>query len=210
MKLLIKEVVNYKDYNDFELLSYVSENNEEASEVLFEKYRPLINATANRLYYYCKNTGLEINDLIQEGLLGLNLAINSFDEGKETSFYTYAKKCIERKIISLVVSTRRLKHRFLNESLSFEINDEVSQAYIHEKNLEDNSYNPESILLNSESAQELIKEVSEQLTDFEVQVFELKLNGFDYKEIAEILDKDTKSIDNALQRIKSKIKKIRG
>lgn len=202
--------MNYRDYNDFELLSYVSEKNEEASEVLFEKYRPLINATANRLYCYCKNTGLEINDLIQEGLLGLNMAITSFDEEKETGFYTYAKKCIERKIISLVVGARRLKHRVLNESLSLEINDEVSQTYIYEKNLEDNSYNPESILLNSESAEELIKEVNEHLTDFEIQVFELKLNGFEYKEIAEILDKDIKSIDNALQRIKNKIKKIRG
>lgn len=210
MKLLIKEVMNYKDYNDFELLSYVSDNNEEASEVLFEKYRPLINATANRLYYYCKNTGLEINDLIQEGMLGLNLAINSFDNEKETSFYTYAKKCIERRIISVIVSSRRLKHKFLNESLSFEVNDEVSQSFIHEKNLEDNSYNPEEILVNSESFEELIKEVSSHLTEFEVQVFELKLNGFDYKEIAEILDKDTKSIDNALQRIKVKIKRIRG
>ncbi|MBE6152234.1 MAG: sigma-70 family RNA polymerase sigma factor [Firmicutes bacterium] len=210
MRLLIKEQMNYRDYNDFELLSYISEKNEEASEVLFEKYRPLINATANRLYYYCKNTGLELNDLIQEGMLGLNLAMTTFNENKETTFYTYAKTCIERKIISLVVSSRRLKHKFLNESLSFEINDEVSQSFIHEKNLEDNSYNPEEILVNSESLEELIKTVSSHLTDFEIQVFELKLNGFDYKEIAEILDKDTKSIDNALQRIKTKIKKIRG
>lgn len=202
--------MNYRDYNDFELLSYVSENNEEASEVLFEKYRPLIVATANRMYCYCKNTGLEINDLIQEGLLGLNMAMNSFNNEKETGFYTYAKKCIERKIISLVVGARRLKHKVLNESLSLEINDNISPSYICEKNLEDNSYNPEAILVNSESIEELIKEVNKHLTDFEIQVFELKLNGFEYKEIAEILDKDIKSIDNALQRIKNKIKKIRG
>jgi len=208
MKLLIKELMNYRDYNDFELLSYVSDNNEEASEVLFEKYRPLIIATANRLYYYCKNTGLEINDLIQEGLLGLNMAMTSFDEDKETGFYTYAKKCIERKIISLVVGARRLKHRVLNESLSLEINDESSQSYICEKNLEDNSYNPESILLNSESAEELINEVNKHLTDFEIQVFELKLNGFEYKEIAEILNKNPKQVDNSIQRIRNKLKKM--
>lgn len=201
--------MNYRDYNDFELLSYIAEQNEEASEVLFEKYRPLIVATANRLYYYCKNTGLELNDLIQEGMLGLNLAMTSFDDSKDTSFYTYAKKCIERKIISLVVGSRRLKHKFLNDSLSFELTDSDNETYTFEKSLEDNSYNPEKILLNSERAEELIKKVSDELTDFEVQVFELKLNGFDYKEIAEILDKDSKSIDNALQRIKNKIKKIR-
>lgn len=201
--------MNYRDYNDYELLSYISEKNEEASEVLFEKYRPLILATANRMLGYCKNTGLELNDLIQEGMLGLNLAMNSFDEEKDTSFYTYAKMCIERKIISQVVASRRLKHKVLNDSLSLENTDENNSDYVYDKSLTDNSYNPEEILFNGESEKDLVKEVSDILTDFEAQVFELKINGFDYKEIAEILDKDIKAIDNALQRIKVKIKKLK-
>ncbi len=201
--------MNYRDYNDYELLSYISEKNEEASEVLFEKYRPLILATANRMLGYCKNTGLELNDLIQEGMLGLNLAMNSFDEEKDTSFYTYAKMCIERKIISQVVSSRRLKHKVLNDSLSLENTDENNTDYVYDKSLTDNSYNPEEILFNGENEKDLVKEVSDILTDFEAQVFELKINGFDYKEIAEILDKDIKAIDNALQRIKVKIKKLK-
>lgn len=201
--------MNYRDYNDYELLSYISEKNEEASEVLFEKYRPLILATANRMLGYCKNTGLELNDLIQEGMLGLNLAMNSFDEEKDTSFYTYAKMCIERKIISQVVASRRLKHKALNDSLSLENTDENNTDYVYDKSLTDNSYNPEEILFNGENEKDLVKEVSDILTDFEAQVFELKINGFDYKEIAEILDKDIKAIDNALQRIKVKIKKLK-
>jgi len=201
--------MNYRDYNDYELLSYISEKNEEASEVLFEKYRPLILATANRMLGYCKNTGLELNDLIQEGMLGLNLAMNSFDEEKDTSFYTYAKMCIERKIISQVVASRRLKHKVLNDSLSLENTDENNSDYVYDKSLTDNSYNPEEILFNGENERNLFKEVSDILTDFEAQVFELKINGFDYKEIAEILDKDIKAIDNALQRIKVKIKKLK-
>lgn len=201
--------MNYRDYNDYELLSYISEKNEEASEVLFEKYRPLILATANRMLGYCKNTGLELNDLIQEGMLGLNLAMNSFDEEKDTSFYTYAKMCIERKIISQVVASRRLKHKALNDSLSLENTDENNSDYVYDKSLTDNSYNPEEILFNGENEKDLVKEVSDILTDFEAQVFELKINGFDYKEIAEILDKDIKAIDNALQRIKVKIKKLK-
>ena len=201
--------MNYRDYNDYELLSYISEKNEEASEVLFEKYRPLILATANRMLGYCKNTGLELNDLIQEGMLGLNLAMNSFDEEKDTSFSTYAKMCIERKIISQVVASRRLKHKVLNDSLSLENTDENNTDYVYDKSLTDNSYNPEEILFNGENEKDLVKEVSDILTDFEAQVFELKINGFDYKEIAEILDKDIKAIDNALQRIKVKIKKLK-
>lgn len=200
--------MNYKDYNDYELLSYVSEKNEEASEVLFEKYRPLILATANRLFCYCKNTGLELNDLVQEGMLGLNLAMNSYDDNKDASFYTYAKTCIERKIISQVVASRRLKHKVLNESLSLENTDENNYDYVFDKSLSDNSYNPEAILFNSETEKSLVGQVSGLLTNLETQVFELKINGFDYKEIAEILDKDIKSIDNALQRIRVKLKKI--
>ena len=200
--------MDYRDFNDYELLTYISERNEEASEVLFEKYRPLIITTATRLFGYCKNTGLELNDLIQEGMLGLNLAMNSFDEERDASFYTYAKMCIERKIITQIVASRRLKHKVLNDSLSLESTDENNTDYVFDKSLTDNSYNPEEILFNTEDEKDLVKEVSKVLTNFEVQVFELKINGFDYKEIAEILDKDIKAIDNALQRIKFKIKKM--
>ena len=201
--------MNYRDYNDFELLSYISEKNEEASEVLFEKYKPLIMTTANRMYCYCKNTGLELNDLIQEGMLGLNLAINSYVDNKDTIFYTYAKKCIERKIISMIVSATRLKHKLLNESLSYEGVNEFDESFLHQKSSEDNSYNPENILVDNETTEEMIKKMSENLTDFEQQVFELKRNGFNYKEIAEILDKDSKAIDNAIQRIKAKLRGFR-
>lgn len=200
--------MNYKEYNDYEILSYIAESNNEALDVMFEKYKPLIQTTANRMCHYCKNSGIDYNDLIQEGMLGLNLAINTFKDNKDTSFYTYAKTCIERKMISLIVGATRQKHRILNESLSFELSDEFNEQYINEKCLEDNSYNPENILFESNNEEELVLKIKKVLTDFEFQVFELKRNGFNYKEISEILDKDLKSIDNALQRIRSKIKEI--
>ena len=70
----------------------------------------------------------------------------------------------------------------------------------------DNSYNPETVMFDYENSHELIKKIGKILTDFELQVFELKLAGFSYIEISEILDKDKKQIDNAIQTIKSKIK----
>lgn len=200
--------MDYKDYNDYEILSYVAEANGEAMDLMFEKYQPLIQATANRMFCYCKNTGLEFNDLIQEGMLGLNLAIHTFETNKDTSFYTYAKTCIERKMISLIVGSTRLKHKILNESISFELSDEYDEKYTNQKCLEDNSFNPENVLMDSETEEELIRKAKLILTDFEFQVFELKRNGFNYREIAEILDKDTKAVDNALQRIRNKVKDI--
>ncbi len=200
--------MNYKDLNDHELLSYISEANEDASEILYRKYAPLINGTAKRMYTYCQNAGLEFNDLVQEGMLGLNQAIVTYNDKKEASFYTYAKTCIERKIITLVVGTGRLKHRFLNQSLSLELPDEDGEPGKLEFLLKDNKNNPEEQLINSESKKDIMKRINEVLTDFEQQVFELKINSFNYKEIAEILDKEPKAIDNALQRIRSKAKNI--
>ena len=74
--------------------------------------------------------------------------------------------------------------------------------------LRDNKHNPENMLLHTENEKKIIELTKESLTDFEQQVFELKIANFSYKEIAEILDKDKKSIDNALQRIKTKMKKV--
>lgn len=198
--------MRYKDYNDYELLSFINEADETANEILFEKYKPLIVNTATKMINYCKGTSLEINDLIQEGMLGLNIAINRFNNNKEASFYTYAKKCIETKMISMVVASRRLKHKILNDSISLEYSNEDGQTINIEKFLSDDKSNPEEQILNDEQETELIDRINEMLTDFEQQVFTLKNNGFDYKEISEILDKDIKSIDNALQRIRHKIK----
>lgn len=194
--------MDYRDYNDSELLSYIAENNEEANEIIFKKYEPLIVTVSKRMYRYCKNAGVEINDLIQEGRLGLNVAINGYQISKDATFYTYARTCIERGIINYVVRAKRQKNRVLNESMSLELPDD--EQYKFEKIFADNSQNPEIQVLEYEREQELINNVKENLTDFEQQVFELKLASFSYKEIAEILEKDLKSVDNALQRIRTK------
>jgi len=200
--------MNYKDYNDYELINYIRENSEEANEILFEKYKPMIVNLATKMVNYSPNLGLEINDLIQEGMLGLNTAINSFDENDETSFYTYAKTCIERKIISTMVGAKRQKHKILNESMSIEIYNDEEGSNVMEGLVADNSYNPENLIVQTEDGNTLYEKIVEQLTPLEQQVFELKAGGFKYKEIADILDKEPKVIDNALNRIKNKIKSI--
>ncbi len=195
--------MNYKEFNDHELLSFIAESNEDSHEILFEKYKPLIVSTATKMIRTCPNLGLETKDLIQEGYLGLNQAIDTFDDKKDVLFFTYAKTCIESKMVSLIVSSKRLKHRILNESLSFEANEDESNAL--ETALEDSTLNPENYLIEIESMEELVSRIKEKLTSFESQVFELKINHFSYKEIASILDKEPKAIDNAIQRIKNKI-----
>ena len=200
--------MNYRDFNDNEILGYISENNEEAIELIYEKYKPLINKIASNLYKkYCKNTGLELSDLIQEGMIALNSAINHYKENKDTLFYTYAKTCIERKMISTVIGAHRQKHKILNDSLSFEFNLKDNDINL-DVFLRDDNNNPENIVIDRENSEELMNEIEESLTSFEKQVLQLKIDGFDYKEIASIIDRDPKNIDNAIQRIRLKIKKI--
>ena len=142
--------MNYKEYNDYELLSYVNDNDEEATEIIYNKYQPLIEQSARKYLRYSKYAGLELNDLIQEGLLGLNRAISTFNDSKETSFYTYAKTCIERKQISALIGSQRLKHKFLNESIPFEQYDKDDEIIDISDLIVDNSNNPENILSDIE------------------------------------------------------------
>ena len=199
--------MNYRDYNDYELLSAISDN-EEGIELIYKKYKPLIEKNAKRFFKYSRYNGLEINDLIQEGYIGLNNAIKTFNDSKETSFFTYAKTLIERKQISSLIGSSRLKHKFLNESIPLDLTVGQDENIDLKDLIGDNKSNPESLLTDMEEISTLIEKIDDQLTDFERQVFHLKISGFTYNEIAEILEKETKQIDNAIQRIKSKIKNL--
>lgn len=193
--------MKYQDYNDYELVQYVAEGNEEANNIIIKKYTPLINSLASKMVKYCKSNGIDYNDLRQEGFIGLNYAINHFNEEKNTIFFTYVKTCIERKMVSALVSSTRLKHKVLNESVSLD-NDDI----MLDKILTDQLNNPELIIENLELEKSLTKSIKKKLTNFEEQVFELMISDFNYKEIASILDKDKKAIDNAIQRIRNKVK----
>lgn len=193
--------MEYIDYNDYELIDFIAEGNEEANNIIIEKYTPLINSIANKMMKYCKNNGIDYNDLKQEGFIGLNDAITHFSDRKNVLFYTYAKKCIERRIVSSLVSASRLKYKALNDSISFD-----DESNFLDKMLKDDSNNPELIIENNEIEEKLIKDIKKKLTDYEEQVFELMLSNFSYREIADILDKNPKAIDNAIQRIRLKVK----
>ncbi len=195
--------MNYKNFNDYELLDYIYSCNEDANEILLYKYRPLIVSIAKKMLKYC-NGGVDLNDLVQEGMLGLNDAINSFRDDKETNFGTYARLCIERRIYSLAKSTRTYKNKILNESISIEDEDDLTI----DRFLMDNSSNPDSMISENDFQNDIITKLKSQLTDLEKRVLELKKNDFNYKEIADILEKEPKAIDNALQRIKNKLKNI--
>ncbi len=195
--------MKYQDLNDYELISYAYENDEEATNILLKKYEPLVASIVIRMMKSCSYIGLEKNDLMQEGLIGLNHALEYFNEQKDISFYTYAKTCIERRVISAIISAKRLKHKLLNESVSLDLEEDNATS---DKFLKDNSFNPEEMILDAETTEYLLTQIRSTLTEFELQVFDLMVSSFTYREIADMLDRDKKQIDNAIQRIKTKVR----
>lgn len=187
------------EYNDFELVSLIRENNEEAREILYNKYKPIIVKKSTDQIYNLGSYGMEINDLIQEGYIGLDNAINCFNEKENTSFYTFALLCIDRQIITYIKKNTNNKAMILNDA----INLDDGKEYLFRDNTD-----IEGSFINKEDAKEFINLICDSLSDIEKKVFSLKLEGYDIGEIANLLNKDTKVIYNTLHRIKYKIKLI--
>ena len=187
------------EYNDFELVSLIRENNEEAREILYNKYKPIIVKKSTDQIYKLGSYGMEINDLIQEGYIGLDNAINCFNEKENTSFYTFALLCIDRQIITYIKKNTNNKTMILNDA----INLDDGKEYLFRDNTD-----IEGSFINKEDAKEFINLICDSLSDIEKKVFSLKLEGYDIGEIANLLNKDTKVIYNTLHRIKYKIKLI--
>lgn len=194
----------YREENDYELIYMISEN-EDAKEMFFEKYRPFIISKAKSFYPSIKNRGYELNDLVQEGMVGLSQAIDDFKEQKNVKFASFASVCIERQMITFVRDANRKKHRLLNGSLSIDSDTDKRGTPLMEVIFDDKNGNPEDSFVNTESEDEMLSKIKEILTDKEFEVFELRFHGFTYQEMACLLGVTVKSIDGSIRRIKSKL-----
>lgn len=197
----------YKDYNDYELLYLINDSNEEAGNVLYDKYKPIIEMKAKKYKLLGKKVGLEYNDLFQEGMVGLTEAINSYKDNKDTKFASFANICIERQILSVLATARRKKHSLLNDSYSLDASIDEEGSTLLDFILGD-SIDPSIKVENDEEMESIYNNVYKELSDFEKSVFDLKMMGLEYKEIASLLDKSYKSVDTAIQRIRFKLKKL--
>lgn len=200
-----KEYKNYED--DAELMYLVSENEEEANEVIFKKYEPVIEYYAKQFMSLAEGKGLDYNDLFQEGLIGLNSAINNYREHKNIKFSTFAFICIKRKMLTAIKKASRKKHSILNDSYSLDYQNRHDKYDFSNSIILSNS-SVEDLLVGKEDLTSFYEMLNDELTAFEKEVYELRLNGFSYDEIAGLLNKTNKSIESALFRIRTKLKKI--
>ena len=196
----------YDDYNDNELIYLIYDFNEDANRILHEKYYKIIKIKVTKYRALAKRMGLDTCDLMQEGLLGLEEAINSYRDNKDMKFSSFANMCIERQILSVVNYHSRKKHTFLNDSCSIDAEDEKGRTMLDYSLKSDTD--PLMMMEKEEEKNSIYDLMTKDLSKLEKEVFELKLNGLDYREIARLLNKSYKSIDSALQRIRVKLKKI--
>ena len=196
----------FQGLTDEQVIGLIHSGDLLAQEYLIEKYKGLVRIKT-RSYFML---GAEREDIIQEGMIGLYKAIRDFKAEKQANFFSFAELCIARQIITAIKTAGRQKHMPLNSyvSLNRSVYDENDECTYIELLSYDLSSNPEAMVIDTEEKNSIEKRIAVVLSPLERRVFSLYLRGKSYTEIAEKINKDEKSIDNALQRVKKKVEKI--
>ena len=199
----------YEQYSDEELMVHLRDGEAGIMDFIMNKYKNLVKSKAKSMYIL----GADSDDLIQEGMIGLFKAVRDFDSGRDASFFTFADLCISRQMYTAVQASRRQKHIPLNTYISHYAtareNSERSEEDMTLVNILSlkSEQSPEEMMIDKENVEQLERTIEKELSGFEKQVLDLYLTGMRYTQIAKVLGRDEKSTDNALQRIKSKLKK---
>jgi len=202
-------VQKYQNETDEMLIERLRDGERDITDFIMNKYKNLVRSKAKSMYIL----GADTEDLIQEGMIGLFKAIRDYDPGRDASFYTFAELCISRQMYTAVQASSRKKHMPLNSYISLyatnenESGESFGEEFINFLGFEPVK-NPEQLLIDKENVISLERKIEEELSTFENQVLDLYLTGMSYSQIARVLGRDEKSTDNALQRIKNKIRKV--
>lgn len=202
---------DYANCTDEELIDRLRDGESDVTDYLMEKYKNLVRSKAKAMFIL----GADSDDLIQEGMIGLFKAVRDYDSGRDASFHTFAQLCIARQMYTAVQASGRKKHSPLNYYISLyadahESGGEEAVGALMER-IASESYgggNPEEMMIESEEAERLEQAIEAALSPFEKQVLELCITGMGYAEIARILGREEKAADNAIQRIRAKLRKI--
>ena len=192
--------------SDEKLTLLAQAGDKEATEYLLNKYKILVSARVKRYYL----AGATREDLVQEGMIGLYRAIMSYSKQKSTSFSAFASVCIKRRLLSAIRAANRQKHQPLNSyvSLSKPVEEDAEGRTLGET-LENTAGDPEAIFLNEERSQSERQRIDDALSPFEKKVVLLYLHDMTYADIARKLQISEKSVDNAMQRVKQKLRRIK-
>ncbi len=198
---------NFENLTDEELVELSVTGDKSATEYIFDKYKNFVKAVV-RMYFL---VGADRDDVVQEGMIGLFKAIRDFDETKQTSFKSFAEMCVKRQVLTAIKNATRQKHIPLNSYISLSkssYDDENSEGTLLDTLTDKESADPEELFIGKENIEILGEKIDENLSKLEKEVLNMYLKGISYQEIAKIMKRTPKSIDNALQRVKKKLEKF--
>lgn len=195
----------YRELSDEQLIAALRGGDENIMDYILDKYKPLVLGKANAMYLI----GGETDDLIQEGMIGLFKAIRDYRAERETSFFHFAELCINRQLYSAIEASNRKKHAPLNSYVSFDSRIGEKGAPLAETLQTSVMDDPEQVVIAQENLRSFWGEIRECLSGMEREVLDAYLAGANYRQIAEKLGKSPKVIDNALSRIRRKIRERR-
>lgn len=206
----MNSVAKYEVLKDEDIVNRIQIGDQPAIDYLLEKYKYLVRSKAKALFLI----GGDKDDLIQEGMIGLYKAIRDYQSNKDNSFFNFADLCISRQIYSAIKASNRKKNIPLNTYISLytpaygdNSDTEEKEALvdiIHQKFVS----NPEELVIDKENTSMIEYELVRRLSDLEKQVLNLYMQDLKYIQIAEVLGKEPKTIDNALTRIKTKLNQV--
>lgn len=192
------------------LLLRCQKGDNKATEEMLNRYKNMVRSKATALYL----VGADKEDLIQEGMIGLFKAIREYDPERNDSFAAFAGLCITRQMYTAIKASNTKKNQPLNNYVSFDLYafaEDSENAGGNSNSYEGMGYwqkDPEESVIDRENAIRIEEEVFSSLSKMEGQVLSYYASGMPYQEIARVMEKDPKSIDNALQRIRKKLKTV--
>jgi RNA polymerase sporulation-specific sigma factor len=195
------------EYNDEELTLLVRENDEDAKDVLFEKYSYIIDVIIAKYKKMIYALGIDRAEIRQEAMVAFTDALIRYTSDKATSLSTFISIVVERKIQNCLRRAETVKNKINKEMYSLEYEYEGFSKPLGEL-IGDISKEPLTQMENAETYRELLSKIESSLSPFEKDVYNLIINGFNYQDIASILNKEPKQIDNTIQRVRNKIKDL--
>lgn len=184
------------------LIEKAKAGSEEAIQEIFKSFQGIMLLKTKKYFFY----GGDKDDVLQEAMIGLLKAINGYEADRQASFKTFAILCIKRQLITAIKSSNSGKYKILNMAVNNNENSYDYNAAPAYSSKSFNFYNPEEIYLSKEKFRALKKYLKTNLSKMENEIFDYMLIEMTYMEIADKTGRDPKSVDNAIQRIKKKLK----
>jgi len=194
--------------NDNELIMLYHEENEDAKNILFYKYKFIIDILIKKYSKYLASLNIDYQEIYSECAVGFSDGLRSFQEDKSASLATFITLCIERRLGNIIRKYNRDKHKGLQDTYSLDYIYDDSDTKLIDLISDDYEHDPLKNITEEEGYNELLLSIKDKLTDKEYEVFVLMVRGLSYIEISKILDNTPKQIDNTIQRIKNKIRNL--